>query len=416
MSALEEWLSYSGHLDFKSGRFHTWKSRFIVLSENILNIFKDDTKTALVTSLTITDYTRVEALPPEGLRPYMFSVIGDLSCTDKLIFSAESSEILEIWMISLIQACRGSFSTSERFSLASRADNYQRRRDPNATMNICSSGSVSLPNTRSYYVNDETLMGRLRRSNLTNPDVKESLTQFYFEYFCFRCSLPIPPGIVLVRVCENQRYLPIKKWNCLHLLPTDPAKLSDASNRKFPYRYLKKTDPPGGYRWCTEETLFSCGISRDSADWQVDSMMGGEGGWRYAPSFATISVANSSGYVDFKSFTANKGDYVRRREWLRYAELVAEAYPARWDPSEQDGDESAIGTTAETVTCSVPANFVIADSEDDEEYVHDGDESGPDILAAEDNDDLTTPCNSSVAIPTAVCVSSTQIEDISNTM
>jgi len=59
---------------------------------------------------------------------------------------------------------------------------------------------------------------------------------------------------ILIEVVESQRYVPgtRKGWNCLNLLPTDPAKLSSSTGVKFPDRYLKRAEPPEGYRWLKE--------------------------------------------------------------------------------------------------------------------------------------------------------------------
>lgn len=99
-------------------------------------------------------------------------------------------------------------------------------------------GSITSSNGKSYYVNDSTLWGRLYKSDESDPVVAEEINQLYLEYF----TRPVVgrPDLLVVSVYENQRYIPLSGWNCLHLLVGERAKLSDRNGVKFPNRYRGK--------------------------------------------------------------------------------------------------------------------------------------------------------------------------------
>lgn len=168
-----------------------------------------------------------------------------------------------------------------------------------------------------FYINDDTVFGKLYKTDLSNPDVERRVDRFYRQNFC--CPLLLTGedshAFLIVSVCENQRFIPIKGWNCLHLLPSDPCKLSNSSGLKFPYRYLKRTDPPKFYMWPSDLNVPGFDPSNG---WMVE---GGDvgGGWRYAQNFDKFSDPE---YKKFPHIAASMFDVVRRRKWIRVAKQV----------------------------------------------------------------------------------------------
>lgn len=114
----------------------------------------------------------------------------------------------------------------------------------------------------------------------------------------------------------------------LNLFFSDPSKLSNHSGVKFPDRYLKRADPPSGYRWVTEKEV--SGIVQSSHP--VLSLIYSPDGWSTHPSYPTEDV-DENGWTYGTSFehlrrrcseglsraTPNTTDVVRRRRWLRVA-------------------------------------------------------------------------------------------------
>jgi hypothetical protein len=367
-----------GYLDNKSHALGTFSPRYFVLENGILLRYSDDTRVHLLKAIPITATTRVESLTAHGSRSYVFSVI-DTSSTDKHILSAPTAEIMEMWITALVQASHG-IHDAVRVAASSSAgasssgagttthaahrtgDNVhspfgglgglskklfgggshhssEKPRETEDMMEQIDRKSAELADAaeefdssprEKYYVNDSTLYGRLRKANVANPEVHLKLNSFYMQYFAFGCDFP---GFILIRVCENQRYIPFKGWNCLHLLPTDPAKLSNDHGEKFPYRYLKSTDPPLGYHWPDVPPVGNVGwsVEEDTED----------GGWKYAPVFssfgsslpaeksASSSSSSSSGSRGHNGSKKSALDFVRRRVWRRYAQLTAEVVNER---------------------------------------------------------------------------------------
>jgi hypothetical protein len=144
-----------GLLERKNVALNTWKTQSFELCDNLLSVYEDESKAALVESMIVDPDTVAEVLPAEEHRKYIFSVTRKLrqatptNSTDDelspysgvansddspaegrdsqannvtemvLILSTSSSSLLEMWMIAFIQISRGSFSPSERFSVSS---------------------------------------------------------------------------------------------------------------------------------------------------------------------------------------------------------------------------------------------------------------------------------------------------------
>ena len=114
----------------------------------------------------------------------------------------------------------------------------------------------------------------------------------------------------------------------LNLLFSDPSKLSNHSGVKYPDRYLKRADPPHGYRWVTEQEV--SGVVQSSHD--VLALIYSPDGWSTHPSYSTEDV-DENGWTYGTSFEhlrrrcseglsrsiPKKTDLVRRRRWLRVA-------------------------------------------------------------------------------------------------
>jgi hypothetical protein len=311
-AGINSWTQCAGYLEKKSRHTRIFNSRYFVLEKGFLRRYTDSDRVTLLKSMEISSGTIIEALPPEGDRNYIFAVIGDAKCQDKLILSAATAEIMEMWMISLIQTSQGKFAESERFSMTEAGEHTYTRR--NADLSPSSAAAADATPAEKYYVNDPTLLGRMRKANIANPDIHNKVNNFYMQFFTFPSK--DHDGYILVRVCENQRYLPFKGWNCLNLLPTDPAKLSSQQGEKFPYRYLKSTDPPLGYHW--PDTA-----PEGNPGWCVEDEIH-DSGWKYASSFSAFATSSSSSSSAYTSFAKSKFDLARRRIWRRYAQLTAD--------------------------------------------------------------------------------------------
>jgi hypothetical protein len=392
-NGLDSWTKCRGYLEKKSQNMGTFNSRYFVLEKGVLSRYTDSDRVKLLSSTPITTTTRIEALAPQGNRNFVFSVI-DTNSIEKLILSASTAEVMEMWMIALIQASQGEFADAERFSCDVASENTYTRK--NAELPAGSQDQDANP-TEKFYVNDSTLLGRLRKANIANPEVHLKMNTFYMQYFAYQCDYP---GFILIRVCENQRYLPIKGWNCLHLLPTDPAKLSSAQGEKFPYRYLKSTDPPLGYHWPTVAPIGHAGwcVEEDTVD----------SGWKYAPSFGSFpstlspstSAAASSSAQSYTSFKKSARDYVRRRIWRRYAQLTAD--PVRGSATGSDDDE----TMVEAISL-LDSQFLVTTIEGDPEEA----DCGPSGEAVSVGSGRHCPETAAIAIATEIVEDEEQTQD-----
>ena len=188
---------------------------------------------------------------------------------------------------------------------------------------------------KTYYLRDETAMARLHRllsSRNTHTKDNDNLQALYWDHFC--TAVPDSP-YVIVEVFEHQRYsvFPRRGFNVLNLLVTDPSKLSNHSGVKFPDRYLKRTEPPQGYRWITDAEV--SGVLQSSQvelaliyspeGWSTHPSYPSEdideNGWTYASSFDHLRKRCKEG----KSRSVPKmTDVVRRRRWLRVASSLDE--------------------------------------------------------------------------------------------
>lgn len=246
--------------------------------------------------------------------------------------------------------------------------------------------SLEVHPTEEYFINDTTFWTALRgKSGITAEEFKkdQEFHLFYMKYFTQPCQLlpSYTPSftqlqritsvdksdltsferlnstescchpIILkedieVIVYENQRYIPLLGWNCLHLLASERAKLSDEAGVKFPDRYLKQSKPPSGYIWKSEvmksateidesdeyqrdenatvEPLLQSHTSKKNSDlyfrgllkWNVDSTYTNTdaNGWTYGVTFEKLTRHLVKGRShDY----ARLHDVVRRRRWIR---------------------------------------------------------------------------------------------------
>jgi hypothetical protein len=207
-------------------------------------------------------------------------------------------------------------------------------------------------------------------------EADEVFQTFYMRYFVQPCSSPMSSlsaddqqqarderkfggeqeeggdmmKYIRVVVYENQRLSSQflgGGWHNRHLLVSDPPKLSNVEGVKFISRYLKRTNPPVGYRWLdgrdpelaggsgsggaaegTDEdkgpgrAVVEAGLRRFSV---VNCEEGDESGWKYAASFDGGDGNGSYGVVSSNaSHWHDKmllDDVVRRRKLFRVAVL-----------------------------------------------------------------------------------------------
>ena len=114
----------------------------------------------------------------------------------------------------------------------------------------------------------------------------------------------------------------------LNLFISDPSKLSNHAGVKYPDRYLKRAEPPSGYRWLVESEV--SGVVQSSHE-ELALIYSPEG-WSTHPSYSTEDV-DENGWTYGTSFdhlrrrcceglsraAPNTTDVVRRRRWLRVA-------------------------------------------------------------------------------------------------
>jgi hypothetical protein len=184
--------------------------------------------------------------------------------------------------------------------------------------------------TTAFYVNDDTARARIQRLLVPSHHHQNSnsdLQTMYWENFC----TPVPDSpYVIIEVFEHQRFsvFPRRGFNCLNLFITDPAKLSNYAGIKYPDRYLKRAEPPAGYRWVSEKEVTGVVQSPHEVLALIYSPDGwsthpsypeedaDENGWTYGTSFDHLRKRCAEGKSRSRP---NTSDVVRRRRWLRVA-------------------------------------------------------------------------------------------------
>jgi hypothetical protein len=373
----------TGYLIKQGSIVKSWKRRMFTLKDNHLTYA--DSASVVKGERLIDDESRVVVLPPEfDGRPFCFALLttDSTGTVSSLRLSAEDSKSMVSWIDAMEAAIKSYKNDYQAFiedsseHSSSAASSSPR---PTPLSNTCSpppSEEVPIgsdtrdmsspcpetfspaghslplppPSTASWYLNDDTVWGRMRRrlSWREHSTSNTELQHFYMTHFCMRVSTagsahggsgslftspsPSPPSpppspthpapYIIVEVFEHQRYVPISGWSPLNLLLTDCAKLANKYGVKFPDRYLRRADAPAGYTW-TEE---SDAVALDEADtgcispwrWTIckKHTAVGEKGWSYGKSFADIRQR-----VEIKrSHTSPRAtDLVRRRRWLRIA-------------------------------------------------------------------------------------------------
>jgi hypothetical protein len=113
---------FSGFLEKKSV-LGTWDYRWVVLDNNRLFVYLDETEKVLKQKISITSSTTIEAGQSEGSRGYVFHIL-DPSISDNvlIIFCSPDFCSLEAWMIAVIQSSNGEYRTSENFCVGSSSD------------------------------------------------------------------------------------------------------------------------------------------------------------------------------------------------------------------------------------------------------------------------------------------------------
>ena len=113
---------------------------------------------------------------------------------------------------------------------------------------------------------------------------------------------PVQQSTIVVESYENQRWYPVCGWRG-RLLPTDRYHYSDVTGKKECRR--DKWPLPSGYVWQTEWTV------------RVEEGKTDKDGWLYALDFPASNWARSQ----------SKGDFVRRRLWMRTMCLADPNHP-----------------------------------------------------------------------------------------
>lgn len=220
---------------------------------------------------------------------------------------------------------------------------------------------------RTFFKRGATAVRLLVRPRGDFLETDEVYQTFYWTYFVQPCSLPLAvlsigqqdqggggeeenwKQYIQVVVYENQRLSSQvfgDGWHNRHLLVSDPPKLSNVEGVKFVSRYLKRTNPPVGYRWFNEKDpelvhgdseciaeKSGAWVDGDKRYWLSEGMIRfsvvrdgteDDGGWKYARSF-------NGGYGDGNDPTSSSEshwhsrvqseDQVRRRKLFRIAKL-----------------------------------------------------------------------------------------------
>jgi hypothetical protein len=334
----------------------SWKKIWCRLQNNSVLEYSDNEDFSNKTSVFLNDQSKIIRLPEnfQGQR-YGLSVLTTEVKKDSyrsLRLATFDEDLLHTWAdflnycidcynrdrFALLSPPSDLVLSSSSDSLLSRQPFHISQRESAATdgVHTTASNSADKPNkfkksnTTAFYVNDETARARIQRfisPNKRHSNVNSDLQTLYWDHFC----TPVPDSpYVIVEVFEHQRFgvFPRRGFNVLNLFFSDPSKLSNHSGVKYPDRYLKRAEPPAGYRWVAEGEV--SGVVQSPHE--VLALLYSPDGWSTHPSYRSEDT-DESGWTYGTSFEhlrrrcsegrsracPNTTDVVRRRRWLRVA-------------------------------------------------------------------------------------------------
>mmetsp|Transcript_844 Transcript_844/g.1418 ORF Transcript_844/g.1418 Transcript_844/m.1418 type:complete len:524 (+) Transcript_844:64-1635(+) len=336
---LELEAKHSGFLIKQGSRVKSWKRRWFELTENRLRYYESEGG-VMKGEKRIDDETRVVMLPPgyDGQQCgfSLLTIEPETGIVLALRLSPENEDDLYRWIAAIhfmIKCCKE--DVRYVFNCLSPTGNILDSSPESgetlksAVVEHQSSPTYARAQRRqspAFYINDNTIWARIRRTLSPGEHTVSNnhLQALYVLHFCHPISSPDSsiPNMMLVEVFEHQRYIPLKGWSCLNLLPNDCAKLANAEGIKYPDRYLRRADPPEGYHWCEESE--AVGVNTDSigthSPWKWTLCKSytsvGDKSWAYGRSFADLRVRCRENRSHPAPQTT---DVVRRRRWLRVA-------------------------------------------------------------------------------------------------
>lgn len=300
-----------------------WRKKYFILDETaIIRGYKNtDNLEVMTVARYINRGTRVIKLP-KGFESqlYSFALITSFNLDRKtnycinqtLRFSVYNEKDLLLWMMAIQYVIE--YDSLDRQQVVNLPHTLQTKSLKMRAARL--TVPLSFPNTESrtaFYINDDTVWGAIYRVDEQDPVAIKAMNHLYRKYFTIPFDATSEDTLV-VSVFENQRYLPFNGWSALHLLPGDPATLSDRLGVKFPNRYLKRTEPPNGYYWPLTVTDHGNEVSNE---WTTAQCFGG---WLYSKQFASFERDSTQHLVHL---VPQRCCYMRRRKWIRFAYRIS---------------------------------------------------------------------------------------------